>query len=128
MEMEGYTMISQNSQALIVKPDGLDSYEVWIRVERSTGKHKGELIVPTAEDFGVWAWVATSLWKADWIYQEITSGRRGFRPMLEANENENAYREIRSISHTFSRTFKSKIKMGAKYTRQAGCLRGQGKG
>lgn len=103
--MTGFQVITQNAKALIVKPEGLNSYEVWIRVERSTGRNRGELIVPRDEDVGVWAWAVYSLWKADWIYQEITSGRRGFRPMLEDSGEPIHNPQISVISKTFSRTF-----------------------
>ena len=103
--MTSFTIIAQNPKALIEKPEGLNSYEVWIRVERSTSKNKGELILPGPEDFGVWAWAVYSLWKADWLFQEITSGRRGFRPMLEANDYDNPNPDFGLVSKVFSRTF-----------------------
>lgn len=73
-----------NDKALLIKVG--EDYEVWIRMDKTVGKDKGELIKPKDEDFGVWAWSFYSIESALKCFDEITTGKRGIRPMLEVTE------------------------------------------
>lgn len=72
-------LIKQNEKALMYQiPSG--EFEVWIRLEHVRTK---ETLTPSDEDFGVWAWSCYTLKRANEIFDEITSGRRGVTPMVE---------------------------------------------
>lgn len=55
-----------------------DYFEVQFNLDR-----KGVTIDPKDEDFGVWAWTAYTLEKAERIANEIETGARKISPMLE---------------------------------------------
>ncbi len=57
-------------------------YEVWMNLELP--RSGGRFIEPKDEDFGVWAWSAYTLEKAERIAQEIETGKRTITPMVEA--------------------------------------------
>ena len=57
-------------------------YEVCMNLELP--RSGGEFIEPKDEDFGVWAWSAYTLEKAERIAEEIESGKRAITPMVEA--------------------------------------------
>jgi len=57
-------------------------YEVWMNLELP--RSGGAFIEPKDEDFGVWAWTAYTIDKAERIAHEIETGKRGVTPMVEA--------------------------------------------
>lgn len=75
-------LIKENDKAIIYQTTS-DEFEVWIKLFYSVGKKKGELITPTDESFGVSAWSTYSKARAYEIFDEITLGKRGIRPMVE---------------------------------------------
>ena len=79
--MQIRTLISESEKA-IVWQIGSD-FEVWMKLPRTVGKDKGTTIEPKDEDFGVWAWSAYSLEKAMIIANDINTGARTIRPMIE---------------------------------------------
>ncbi len=76
--------IEENDKALMFESLYGD-YEVWMKLIGKYGKFKGLALVPTDEDFGVWAWSCYNLASARKIYDEITSGVRNISPMTEIN-------------------------------------------
>lgn len=82
-------IVKENDKALLIRvpeDSGANHFEVWMRMERTVGKDKGKLIEPKDEDFGVWAWNYYSLPRAERCFDEITTGKRGIRPMVEVSE------------------------------------------
>lgn len=47
-------------------------------------RQRGVFLEPKDEDFGVWAWSAYTLDRAERIAQEIETGRRNVTPMVES--------------------------------------------
>jgi len=74
--------IKENDKAIIWK-NGED-FEVWLKLFWTMGPKKYQLIEPNDEDFGVKAWTAYSFEGAESIFEEITSGVRDIRPMVES--------------------------------------------
>ena len=72
--------IRENSKAIIWKVnDYPGDFEVWMKLD----DRKGGYIEPKDEDFGVWAWVSYTLFTAEKIFEEITTGKRTIRPMVD---------------------------------------------
>lgn len=78
-------LIKENDKAMLWWTE-FQSYEIWIKLFRTVGKDKGTLIAPTDEDFGVSCWATRSVFRAERIFDEITSGKRQITPMTEATE------------------------------------------
>lgn len=57
-------------------------YEVWMNLDLP--RQRGVFLEPKDEDFGVWAWSAYTLERAERIAQEIETGVRKITPMVES--------------------------------------------
>jgi len=77
--------LQENESALLWKQEAKDwhSFEVWIKMIGNSRKFKGEILNPSDEDFGVWAWSFSTLECAQKCFDEITSGVRKITPMVE---------------------------------------------
>lgn len=80
--MTNLTLITSNDKAAIYRNEW-GSYEVWLRLFWTVGRLKGQEIEPDEEAWGIRAWSAYSLTRAERIFDEITSGVRGVRAMVE---------------------------------------------
>jgi hypothetical protein len=76
------TQIKENDKA-VMRQIETGEYEVFIKIPITVGPNKGQILEPTGEDFGVWAWSAYTKNRANDIFQEITDGRRVISPMVE---------------------------------------------
>lgn len=74
------TILKENDKAIIWKVnDYPGDYEIWMKLD----DRKGGYVHPKDEDFGVWAWVSYTLSAAERIFNDITSGKRVIKPMVE---------------------------------------------
>lgn len=73
--MENRTLIKKYDLCSIYESRG--NFEVQFNIER-----KGQIIHPTDEDFGVWAWNAWTLEGAEKIANEIEIRKRIIVPMI----------------------------------------------
>lgn len=78
----GLVLIKENNEAALWSKDGR-SFEVWMKIRQNHGKNKGQILNPKDEDFGVWAWSFYLLGGAENCFDEITSGKRKIRPMVD---------------------------------------------
>jgi len=76
-------VIEENDSAKIIQLKS-GEYEIWMKLFYTTGSKKGQLIDPTDESFGVSCWTCYTSAKANRIFEEITTGKRGIIPMLES--------------------------------------------
>jgi hypothetical protein len=76
----------ENEKALLWKVDmkTYHFFEVWIKIVGNSGKFRGQILNPTDEDFGIWAWCHYTEDGARKCFDEITEGTRQIRPMVEA--------------------------------------------
>ena len=70
------TIIKSNSKAVISRND-FGNLEVFIRISDK------RFFEPRDENFGVWAWSAYTMERAEEIFEEITTGERTVTPMTE---------------------------------------------
>lgn len=77
--------IQENDKAKIIKV-AERNFEVWMKLPYTVGAKKGQFMEPKDEDFGVWAWAHASLAGAEKCFDEITTGKRGIRPMVEVEQ------------------------------------------
>jgi hypothetical protein len=76
-------VIEENDKAIMVFQSEYNSYEVFIRLTNRRRNSKIDYCIPDDEDFGVWAWSVNNEDRARKIFNEITTGIRSIRPMLE---------------------------------------------